>query len=71
MSDSYIVNLNTSVDWETVLQEQAFEEREKYKEGKFIVEKAKVMKVCSYFLKPIFENITAGTFVGIWEGFTI
>jgi hypothetical protein len=27
------------------LQEQAFEEREKYKEGKFIVEKAKVMKV--------------------------
>ena len=28
------------------LQEQAFEEREKYKEGKFIVEKAKVMKVC-------------------------
>ena len=27
------------------LQEQAFEEREKYKEGKFIIEKAKVMKV--------------------------
>ena len=27
------------------LQEHAFEEREKYKEGKFILEKAKVMKV--------------------------
>ena len=27
------------------MQETAFEEREKYKEGKFIVEKAKVMKV--------------------------
>ena len=28
------------------IQEQAFEEREKYKEGKYIIEKAKVMKVC-------------------------
>jgi len=30
------------------LQEQAFEEREKYKEGKFIVEKARVMKEGSW-----------------------
>lgn len=28
-----------------ILQEQAFEESQKYKEGKFIIEKARVLKV--------------------------
>ena len=30
------------------LQERAFEESQKYKEGKFILEKAKLMKVCTW-----------------------
>ena len=29
-----------------MLQERAFEESQKYKEGKYILEKAKLMKVC-------------------------
>lgn len=33
-------------DWDSVAeQEQAYEESQKYKEGKFIIEKARVMKV--------------------------
>ena len=28
------------------MQERAFEESQKYKEGKYILEKAKLMKVC-------------------------
>jgi hypothetical protein len=40
------------------VQEHAVEEREKYKEGKSIVEKAKVMKVC------LFSGIMAGVLRG-------
>ena len=29
-----------------MMQERAFEESQKYKEGKYILEKAKLMKVC-------------------------
>jgi hypothetical protein len=45
VADIYCTNCNTVLGWK---YEQAFEEREKYKEGKYIVEKAKVMKEGSW-----------------------
>ena len=39
------------------LQEQAFEETQKYKEGKFIIEKSNVMKV--HLLAMLFHLSTA------------
>ncbi len=41
------------------MQEQAFEEREKYKEGKFIIEKAKVMKVRPHCLCNFEEALSS------------
>jgi len=39
-------HVHWNADWQcgVCLQEQAYEESQKYKEGKYIIEKAKVMK---------------------------
>jgi len=42
VANIYCTSCNTVLGWK---YEQAFEESQKYKEGKFIIEKAKVMKV--------------------------
>eukprot|EP00197_Chlamydomonas_leiostraca_P011386 CAMPEP_0202868878 /NCGR_PEP_ID=MMETSP1391-20130828/11275_1 /ASSEMBLY_ACC=CAM_ASM_000867 /TAXON_ID=1034604 /ORGANISM="Chlamydomonas leiostraca, Strain SAG 11-49" /LENGTH=86 /DNA_ID=CAMNT_0049549097 /DNA_START=207 /DNA_END=466 /DNA_ORIENTATION=+ len=41
VADIYCMGCNTVLGWK---YEHAFEESQKYKEGKFIVEKAKVLK---------------------------